>query len=50
MQPFFTTKDVGQGTGLGLSISRSIMKSHNGDIYFDFDDSEFTTVVLEFNT
>jgi len=49
MQPFFTTKDVGQGTGLGLSISRSIMKSHNGEIYFDFNDSTYTTVVLEFN-
>jgi len=48
MQPFFTTKDVGQGTGLGLSISRSIMISHHGQIYFDFN-SPHTTVVLEFN-
>lgn len=50
MQPFFTTKDIGQGTGLGLSISRSIMKSHNGDLYFDFTDNQMTSVILEFNT
>ena len=30
MQPFFTTKDVGQGTGLGLSISRGIAEAHQG--------------------
>jgi len=46
MQPFFTTKDIGQGTGLGLSISRSIMQSHGGQIYFDFHHKE-TTVILE---
>lgn len=48
MQPFFTTKEIGQGTGLGLGISRSIMKAHQGDLYFDFAQTEFTTVVLEF--
>jgi signal transduction histidine kinase/Tfp pilus assembly protein PilF len=30
MDPFYTTKDVGQGTGLGLSISQSIITHHNG--------------------
>lgn len=27
MEPFFTTKEVGQGTGLGLSICYGIMQS-----------------------
>ena len=35
MQPFFTTKPVGQGTGLGLSISKGIIESHLGLFYLD---------------
>ncbi|KIH77859.1 His Kinase A (phospho-acceptor) domain-containing protein [Geoalkalibacter ferrihydriticus] len=30
MEPFFTTKEVGQGTGLGLSICYGIMELHGG--------------------
>jgi two-component system, NtrC family, sensor kinase len=30
LEPFFTTKPVGQGTGLGLSIAYSIIKKHDG--------------------
>ncbi len=32
LEPFFTTKPVGQGTGLGLSITYSIVKRHGGDL------------------
>jgi two-component system NtrC family sensor kinase len=32
MDPFFTTKPVGQGTGLGLSIAYSIVRKHNGKL------------------
>jgi C4-dicarboxylate-specific signal transduction histidine kinase len=35
MNPFFTTKDIGEGTGLGLSISRGIVLSHLGQFCFD---------------
>lgn len=35
MQPFFTTKPIGQGTGLGLSISRNLMQSMGGDLDLD---------------
>ena len=35
MEPFFTTKPVGEGTGLGLSISRSLALAHSGDLYLD---------------
>ncbi len=35
MQPFFTTKVVGNGTGLGLSISKGIIEDHNGQLRYD---------------
>ncbi|MFG2395689.1 ATP-binding protein [Streptomyces lydicus] len=35
LDPFFTTKPVGEGTGLGLDISwRIIVNKHNGDLRF----------------
>lgn len=34
LEPFFTTKAVGQGTGLGLSISYAIVQKHGGSLEF----------------
>ena len=35
MNPFFTTKEIGEGTGLGLSISSTIMQNHMGRLIYD---------------
>ena len=32
VEPFFTTKPVGEGTGLGLAIAREIVSSHRGEL------------------
>ncbi|TNF00949.1 MAG: GHKL domain-containing protein, partial [Deltaproteobacteria bacterium] len=47
MNPFFTTKEIGEGTGLGLSISSTIMQNHNGRLIFD-DKSPNTKFIMEF--
>lgn len=48
MEPFFTTKPVGQGTGLGLSISYDIIvKQHGGELSFISNESSGTTFTLK---
>jgi PAS domain S-box-containing protein len=47
MQPFFTTKPVGEGTGLGLSISREIVDKMGGKLWLESSNEEGTTFCID---
>jgi signal transduction histidine kinase len=46
MEPFFTTKSVGQGTGLGLSQVYGIVRESGGAVHIDSAPNQGTTVRL----
>jgi len=45
--PFFSTKPSGRGTGLGLTLSHNIITDHDGKLWFESVETEFTKVALE---
>jgi two-component system NtrC family sensor kinase len=48
LEPFFTTKPVGQGTGLGLSITYSIAQTHGGTLELTPRDGGGTVATIRF--
>jgi PAS domain S-box-containing protein len=46
LDPFFTTKDVGQGTGLGLPVVLGIVHGHHGYLAIDSEPGRGTSVGL----
>lgn len=48
LEPFFTTKPVGEGTGLGLPISYSVAKKHGGELELHPRPEGGTIAVLRF--
>jgi signal transduction histidine kinase len=48
LDPFFTTKDVGEGTGLGLSVAHNIVTNHGGRMELESRPGQGCTVTLTF--
>jgi len=48
IDPFFTTKDVGEGMGLGLSICYRIVQEYDGRIAVRSEPGKFCEFTLEF--
>lgn len=48
LEPFFTTKEVGEGSGLGLSMVHGFVQQSSGKISLDSVEGEGTTVRLCF--
>jgi two-component system NtrC family sensor kinase len=46
LEPFFTTRPVGDGMGLGLSITDSIVRKHDGSLEFCDADGGGTMVTI----
>jgi two-component system cell cycle sensor histidine kinase/response regulator CckA len=46
LDPFFTTKEVGQGTGLGLPVAFGIVRSHQGFLTIDTAPGQGTCISL----
>jgi len=46
MDPFFSTKPVGEGTGLGLSISHGIIRDHGGKLEISSVPGQSTDAVV----
>lgn len=46
LDPFFTTKEVGEGTGLGLSISDNIVRAHGGRLDYSSKIGEGATFTV----
>ena len=47
LDPFYTTKKIGEGTGLGLSISYNIVKKHHGNLVVQSIPHEKTCFKIE---
>ena len=50
MEPFYTTKDIGDGTGLGLFIAKGIVRRFQAALTFDSQKDLGTTAIIRFKS
>jgi C4-dicarboxylate-specific signal transduction histidine kinase len=48
LEPFFSTKDIGEGSGLGLSSSIGVLRKNNAQLSIDHK-TQNTTFIIKFN-
>lgn len=46
MDPFFSTKPVGEGSGLGLPITNRIVEEHGGELHLESEVGKGTKVQI----
>lgn len=46
VEPFYSTRSLGQGVGLGLSMASGVARSHNGELSFASVSGRGTTVTI----
>ena len=46
MEPFYTTREIGDGSGLGLSVAKRSLSQYGGDLKY-LPDKEHTTFQIE---
>ncbi len=47
LEPFYSTKAVGEGSGLGLSLCESIVSAHHGQIRIDSEEQSGTRITVD---
>ncbi|MEK9766988.1 MAG: ATP-binding protein, partial [Thalassolituus sp.] len=48
VNPFYSSKDVGEGTGLGLTVAYNLMLNQGGELNITSEPEQGTVVTMKF--